>query len=155
MRPALAACLGLVALGLLAAPAFALSCMFIPFRTRGEHFGARELVAHVEVLEVRSNRSTLVRVLRVFHGREERPLVTVDAASVFGWSMSRQWGFEPFNEGSHWVIVMLPAHEGRGAWQPQLCRGFIKVEGGRAEGYVNNLRTRELVTLETHARSLQ
>lgn len=155
MRPVLAACLGLVALGLVAAPAFALSCMYLPFRTPGERFGTKELVAHVEVLEVRSDRSMLVRVLRVFHGREERPLLTVDAASVFAWGMSRQWGLEPFSRGSEWVIVMLPARGGRGAWQPQLCRAFLKFERGTVEGYVNVLGTREVVTLEIFAHSFQ
>ena len=135
-----------------AAPAAALSCLFHPFQAPGERFGAKELVAHVEILEVRADRSMDVRVLRVLHGREDRPVVTVDAAQALGWNMPQQWGFAPFSRDTQWVIVLLPAGEERAAaWQPQLCRAFLKVEGGSAFGYVSDLSTRERVTLEALA----
>jgi hypothetical protein len=131
-----------------AAPAAALSCAFLPFQRPGERFGTRELVAHIEVLEVRADRGMDVRILRVLHGREERPVVSVDAAGTLGWNMPQQWGFEPFRRSTQWVIVMLPAQKGAAAWQPQLCRAFLKVEGGSAVGYVSDLTTRDRVTLD-------
>lgn len=135
-----------------AAPAAALSCVHRPFQAPGERFGPKDLVAHVQVLEVRAEGSMDVRVLRVLHGREERPFVTVDISSVLGWKMPQQWGFEPFSRGTRWVIVMLPAQKDRtAAWQPELCRAFLKVEGGAALGYVSDLSTRERVTLEALA----
>jgi hypothetical protein len=69
-----------------AAPAAALSCVFLPFQRSGERFGTKELVAHIEVLEVRADGSMDVRILRVLHGREERPVVSVDAAGALGWN---------------------------------------------------------------------
>ena len=135
-----------------AAPGAALSCVHHPFQAPGERFGTKELVAHIEIVEVRAERSMDVRVLRVLHGREERPVVSVDIAQALAWSMPRQWGFEPFSRGTQWMIVMLPVREGRmAAWQPELCRAFLKVEGGSALGYVNDLSTRERVTLESLA----
>lgn len=131
-----------------AAPATALSCVHFPFQRPGERFGTKDLVAHIEVLEVRADRSMDVRILRVLHGREERPVVSVDAAGTLGWNMPRQWGFEPFRRSTQWVIVMLPAQKGRAAWQPQLCRAFLKVEGGSAVGYVSDLTLRDRVTLD-------
>ena len=135
-----------------ATPAAALTCVFLPFQRPGERFGTMELVAHIEVLEVGADRSMDVRILRVLHGREERPVVSVDAAGVLGWNMPQQWGFAPFSRDTQWVIVLLPAGEERAAaWQPQLCRAFLKVEGGSAFGYVSDLSTRERVTLEALA----
>jgi len=94
----LLAAAGLAMLGLVVAPApaLALTCMFRPFQAAGERFGSGELVAHVEVLEVPANRTMDARVLRVLHGREGRPIISIDAAGSLGWSMARQWGFEPF-----------------------------------------------------------
>ncbi len=154
MRLAPAAGLGLIILGFAAAPAFALSCLFVPFQAPGERFGTKELVAHVEVLDVREGRSMDVRVLRVFHGREGRPILTVDTASVTSWKMSQQWGFEPFSRGTQWIIVMLPSHEGRGSWQPQLCRAFLKVDRGSAEGHVSDLSRRDKVSLDVLGHAL-
>ena len=135
-----------------AAPAAALSCVFHPFQAPGERFGTKELVAHIEVREVRAERTMDVRVLRVLHGREDRPVVSVDIESVLGWRMSRQWGFELFSRGTQWIIVLLPAREGRtAAWQPQLCRAFLKVEAGSVVGYVSDLSTWERVRLEAVA----
>lgn len=153
MRVALAAGLGAIILGLAAAPALALSCMFLPFHAPGERFGTKELVAHVEVLEVRPDRTMDVRIVRVFHGREERPLVTVDAAPAIGWDMPRQWGFTPFKSGTQSVIVMLRGREGHALWQPQLCRANLKVLGSNAEGYVSQLGKREHVALDVFALS--
>jgi hypothetical protein len=134
-----------------AAPAGALSCVHFPFQRPGERFGTRELVAHVEVLEVRDDRTMDVRVLRVFHGLEGRPVISVDTRWALGWNMPQQWGFEPFNRGTQWVIVMLPGDGGPAPWQPQLCRAFLKVEGGSAVGYVSDLSRRERVPLDTLA----
>lgn len=131
-----------------AAPAAALSCVFLPFPRSGERFGTKELVAHIEELEVRADRSMDVRILRVLHGREERPVISVDAAGALGWNMPQQWNFEPFRRSTQWVIVMLPAQKGSAAWQPQLCRAFLKVERGSAVGYVSHLTIRERVTLD-------
>ena len=61
--------------------------------------------------------------------------------------MAQQWGFEPFSAGTQWLIVMLPDQTRREAWQPELCRAFLKVEGGSAVGYVSDLAIRERVTL--------
>jgi hypothetical protein len=138
-----------------AAPAAALTCVYQPFQAPGDRFGPRALVAHVEVLEVRAARSMDVRVQRVLHGREDRPLLSVDIERALGWNMPRQWGFEPFSRGTRWVIVMVRPHEGRaGDWQPDLCRAFLKVEGESAWGYVSDLSTRERVTLEALAAKL-
>ena len=135
-----------------AAPGAALSCVHHPFQAPGERFGTKELVAHIEVLEVRAERSMDVRVLRVLHGREERPVVSVDIGQALAWSMPQQWGFEPFSRGTQWIIVLLPAQEGRrAAWQPQLCRAFLKVEAGTVVGYVSDLSTWERVPLEAVA----
>lgn len=103
-----------------AAPGAALSCVHFPFQQPGERFGTKELVAHI----------------------------SVDAAGALGWNMPQQWGFEPFRRSTQWVIVMLPVQKGRTAWQPQLCRAFLKVEGGSAVGYVSDLTIRDRVTLE-------
>jgi hypothetical protein len=104
-----------------AAPAAALSCVFFPFQRPGERFGTKELGAHIEVLEVPGGRSMDVRILRVLHGREERPVVSVDAAGALGWNMPQQWGFEPFRRSTQWVIVMLPGSErGRSLAAPAL-----------------------------------
>jgi hypothetical protein len=43
--------------------------------------------------------------------------------------------------------VMLPAQKESAAWKPQLCRAFLKVEGGSAVGYVSDLTSRDRVTL--------
>ena len=40
------------------------------------------------------------------------------------------------------------AQKGSAAWQPQLCRAFLKVEGGSAVGYVSDLTIRDRVTLD-------
>ena len=56
-----------------AAPAAALSCVHHPFQAPGERFGTGVLVAEIEVLEVLPRLGMDVRVLRVLHGREERP----------------------------------------------------------------------------------
>jgi hypothetical protein len=89
-----------------------------------------------------------VRILRVLHGREEWPIVSVDIAGVLGWNMPQQWGFEPFSQGTQWLIVLRPGQGGRASWQPQLCRAFLKVDGRSAVGYVSDLTRRERVPLE-------
>jgi hypothetical protein len=135
-----------------AAPAAALSCVHHAFQAPGERFGPRQLVAHVEVLDVRAARTMDVRVVRVLHGREERPVVSVDIAQALGWNMPRQWGFAPFSRGTQWVIVMVQAQESRAAaWRPELCRAYLAMEGEHAVGYVRDLSTRERVTLEALA----
>jgi hypothetical protein len=131
--------------------ALALSCVFFPFQAPGERFGSKELLAHVEVLEIRADRAMDVRILRILHGREERPIVSVDIAGVLGWKMPQQWGFEPFSQGTQWLIVLRPGQDGRASWQPQLCRAFLKVEGRSAVGYVSDLTRRERVPLEALA----
>jgi len=131
-----------------AAPAAALSCAHYPFQRPGEDFGAKELVAHVDVLEVRAGGTMDVRVLRVLHGRENRPVISVDTRCALGWNMPKQWGFEPFRRGTQWVIVMRPGDEGRAPWQPRLCRAFLKVEGGSAIGHVSDLSKWERVPLD-------
>jgi hypothetical protein len=95
-----------------------------------------------------------VRIVRVFHGREERPLVTVDAAPSIGCDMPRQWGFTPFKVGTQWVIVMLRGGERHAHWRPQLCRAYLKVLGSDAEGYLSQLSKRERVTLDALAFSV-
>jgi len=153
-RPLAARSLGILAL-LLAlshpAPAAALSCAFYPFQRPAERFGTKELVAHVEVLDVRADGVMDVRVLRVLHGREERPLVAVDTAWALNWNMPRQWGFEPFTRGTQWVMVMLPGIGGRAPWQPQLCRAYLTVEDGSVVGYVADLTRRERLPLDALA----
>jgi hypothetical protein len=134
-----------------AAPAGALSCAHFPFQQPGERFGTKELVAHVEVLEVHADRSMAVRVLRVLHGRENRPVISVDTRQTLGWNMPQQWGFEAFSAGTQWLIVLQPAHDGRAGWEPQLCRAFLKVESGGAVGYVSDLSRRERVPLDALA----
>ena len=132
----LLAAAGLAMLGLVVAPApaRALTCMFRPFQAAGERFGPGELVAHVEVLDARANRTMDARVLRVLHGREARPIISIDAAGSLGWDMARQWGFEPFTRGSQWVVVLVPTREGASAWQLPVCRAYLKVESGVARG---------------------
>ena len=137
-----------------AAPAAALSCVHFPFQRPAERFGTKELVAHVKVLDVHADRIMDVRVLRVLHGREDRPVVSVEVAGALGWNMPQQWGFEPFRRSTQWVIVMLPAQKGRAAWQSQLCRAFLKVERGSAVGYVSDLTIRDRVTLDDLAARL-
>lgn len=131
-----------------ATPAAALSCVFYPFQRPGERFGSKELVAHVEVLDVQPDGVMDVRILRVLHGTEHRPIVAVDAARALGWNMPQQWGFEPFTRGTQWTIVMLPGFDGRAPWQPQLCRAYLKVDGGSAEGFVTDLTRRERLPIE-------
>ena len=97
---------------------------------------------------IRADRAMDVRILRVLHGREERPIVSVDIAGVLGWNMPQQWGFEPFSQGTQWLIVLRPGQDGRASWQPQLCRAFLKVDGRSAVGYVSDLTQRERVPLE-------
>jgi len=138
-----------------AAPAAALSCVHHAFQAPGERFSSKHLVAQVEVLDVRATRTMDVRVLRILHGREGHPVVSVDIAQALGWNMPRQWGFEPFSPGTQWVIVMVQARESRAAaWQPELCRAFLKMEGTHAAGYVRDLSTREWMTLEVLAASV-
>lgn len=141
---------GLVVLGLGFAPAsaLALTCMFRPFQAFGERFGPKELIAHVEVLDVRADRTMDVRVLRVLHGREARPIIAIDAAGSFGWNMARQWGFEPFARSSQWVVVLVPAREGASAWQLPVCRAYLKVESGVARGPLADVSRMERVRLE-------
>lgn len=147
-----AALLSALLLSAHAAPAAGLSCVHHAFQAAGERFGPGALVAHVEVLDVRAARIMDVRVLRVLHGREERPVVSVDIAEALGWNMPRQWGFEDFSRGTRWIIAMAPAQENRAAaWQPELCRAFLKMEGEQAVGYVRDLSTREHLTLEALA----
>lgn len=138
-----------------ATPASALSCVHHAFQEAGERFGSGHLVAHVEVLEVRAGRSMDVRVLRVLHGREAGPILSVDIQSALAWRTPTQWGFGPFTRGSRWVIVMLPAQEGRAAaWQLELCRAFLKAERDSAVGYVRDLSTRESIPIEALAASM-
>ncbi|HEV2054921.1 MAG TPA: hypothetical protein VGV06_07095 [Methylomirabilota bacterium] len=104
-----------------AAPAAALSCAHFPFQQPGERFGTKDLVAHVEMLDVHADRIMDVRVLRVLHGLEDRPVISVDVRWALAWNMPQQWGFETFNAGTagtQWVIVLLPAHDGRAGWEP-------------------------------------
>jgi hypothetical protein len=146
----LLAAAGLAMLGLVVAPppAFALTCMFRPFHAAGERFGPGELVAHVEVLDVRGNRTMDARVLRVLHGREARPIISIDAAGSLGWDMARQWGFEPFARGSQWVVVLVPAREGANDWQLPVCRAYLKVESGVASGFLADVGRTERARLE-------
>jgi len=132
----LLAAAGLAMLGLVVAPApaLALTCMFRPFQAAGVRFESGELVAHVEVLDVRANRTMDARVLRVLHGREGRPIISIDAAGSLGWDMARQWGFEPFTRGSQWVVVLVSTRESASAWQLPVCRAYLKVESGVARG---------------------
>ena len=55
-------------------------------------------------------------------------------AGSLGWSMARQWGFEPFTRGSQWVVVLVPTRENPSAWQLPVCRAYLKVESGVARG---------------------
>ena len=89
----LAALLSALLVAAHAAPAAALSCVHHAFQTPDERFGPRALVAHVEVLDVRAARTMDVRVLRLLHGREERPVLRVDIGEALGLNMPRQWGF--------------------------------------------------------------
>jgi hypothetical protein len=75
-------------------------------------------------------------------------VVSVDARSTLGWNMAQHWGFKPFSAGTQWLIVMRPAQTKREAWQPQLCRAYLRVEGGRAVGYVRDVAIRERVAIE-------
>ena len=135
-----------------AAPAAALSCLHLPFQRPGERFEPKDLVAHIEVLDVHADRTMDVRILRVLHGREDRPVVSVDSRWTLGWNMSQQWGFKPFSAGTQWLIVMIPAQEGGEVWRPQLCRAFLKVEGASAVGYVNDLAMQDRVALDDLAK---
>ena len=149
----LLAAAGLAMLGLVVAPApaLALTCMFRPFQAAGERFGSGELVAHVEVLEVPANRTMDARVLRVLHGREGRPIISIDAAGSLGWSMARQWGFEPFTRGSQWVVVLVPTRENASAWQLPVCRAYLKVESGVARGPLADVGRMERMKLNALA----
>ncbi len=146
----LLAAAGLAMLGLVVAPApaLALTCMFRPFQAAGVRFESGELVAHVEVLDVRANRTMDARVLRVLHGREARPIISIDAAGSLGWDMARQWGFEPFTRGSQWVVVLVPTREGASAWQLPVCRAYLKVESGVASGPLADVGRMERTRLE-------
>jgi len=149
----LLAAAGLAMLGLVVAPApaRALTCMFRPFQAAGERFGPGELVAHVEVLDVRANRTMDARVLRVLHGREARPIISIDAAGSLGWDMARQWGFEPFTRGSQWVVVLVPTRENASAWQLPVCRAYLKVESGVARGALADVGRMERMKLNALA----
>ena len=125
--------------------------MFRPFQAAGERFGSGELVVHVEVLDVRANRTMDARVFRVLHGREGRPIISIDVAGSLGWSMARQWGFEPFTRGSQWVVVLVPTREGASAWQLPVCRAYLKVESRVAIGLVTDVSRRERMRLEALA----
>jgi len=57
MRAFLAAWLAVLLGPAHAALAAALSCVFLPFQRSGERFGTKELVAHIEALEARADRS--------------------------------------------------------------------------------------------------
>ena len=146
----LLAAAGLAMLGLVVAPApaLALTCMFRPFQAPGERFGPGELVAHVDVLDVRANRTMDARVLRVLHGREARPIISIDAGGSLGWNMARQWGFEPFARGSQWVVVLIPTREGASAWQLPVCRAYLKVESGVASGPLADVSRMERTRLD-------
>ena len=149
----LVAALGLAVLGLGFAPAsaLALTCMFRPFQAPEERFGPRELIAHVEVLDVRADRTMDVRVLRVLHGREARPIISIDVTGSLGRNMPKQWGFEPFTRGTQWMLVLLSAREGPTPWQLEVCRTFLKVESGVATGPVRDLTRTERVRLDVLA----
>jgi hypothetical protein len=149
----LEAAVGLAVLGLGFAPAsaLALTCMFRPFQAPGERFGPRELIAHVEVLDVRADRTMDVRVLRVLHGREARPIISIDVAGSLAWNMPKQWGFESLSRGTQWAVVLLPAREGPTAWQLEVCRAFLKVESGVATGPLSDLTRTERVRLDVLA----
>ncbi len=149
----LLAAAGLAMLGLVVAPApaRALTCMFRPFQAAGERFGPGELVAHVEVLDARANGTMDARVLRVLHGREARPIISIDAAGSLGWDMARQWGFEPFTRGSQWVVVLVPTRENASAWQLPVCRAYLKVERGVARGPLADVGRMERMRLDALA----
>jgi len=144
---------GLAMLGLVVAPApaLALTCMFRPFQAAGERFGPGELVAHVEVLDVRASRTMDTRVLRVLHGREARPIISIDAAGSLGWDMARQWGFEPFARDSQWVVVLVPTRAGMSDWQLPVCRAYLKVETGVARGFLADVGRTERTRFESLA----
>jgi len=148
MRLLVAAGLGMLGLVVAPVPALALTCMFRPFQVPGERFRPGELVAHVEVLDVRANRAMDARVLRVLHGHEARPIISIDAAGSLGWNMARQWGFEPFTRGSQWVVVLVPTREGASAWQLPVCRAYLKVESGVASGLVADVSRMERMRLD-------
>jgi hypothetical protein len=148
MRSMAAVGLAVLGLGFAPAPALALTCMFRPFQAPGERFGPRELIAHVEVLDVRADRTLDVRVLRVLHGREARPIISIDGTGSLNWNMPKQWGFEPFSRGTQWMLVLLPAPESPTAWQLEVCRAFLKVESGVATGHIRDLTRTERVRLD-------
>ena len=152
----LVAAAGLVLLGLAVAPApaLAITCMFRPFQAAAERFGPAELVAHVEVLEVRADGTMDARVLRVLHGRQARPIISIDAAGSLGWNMPRQWGLESFTPGTQWVLVLLPARDGPAPWRLEVCRAFLKVESGHVAGLIRDLSRRERVPLDLLASRL-
>ena len=146
----LLAAAGLAMLGLVVAPApaLALTCMFRPFQAPGERFGPGELVAHVHVLDVGPDRTMDTRVLRVLHGREARPIISIDVAGSLGWNMARTWGVEPFARGSQWVVVLVPTREGSSAWRLPVCRAYLKVESGVARGPVTDVNRMERMRLD-------
>ena len=123
-----------------------------PSRRPASALGRGSWVAHVEVLDVRANRTMDARVLRVLHGREARPIISIDAAGSLGWDMARQWGFEPFARGSQWAVVLVPMREGASAWQLPVCRAYLKVESGVARGLVADVSRTERTRLEGLAR---
>jgi hypothetical protein len=154
MRLAAAAGLAVLGLGFAAVPALALTCMFRPFQALGERFGPKELIAHVEVLDVRADRTMDVRVLRVLHGGEARPIISIDVSGSLGWNMPKQWGFESFTRGAQWAVVLVRAPEGPTAWQLEVCRAFLKVESGVATGSIRDLTRTERVRLDVLASRL-
>jgi hypothetical protein len=151
MRLLATAGLAMLGLAVAPAPALALTCMFRPFQAAGERFGRGDLVAHVEVLDVRANRTMDARVLLVLHGREARTIISIDAAGSLGWNMARQWGFEPFARGSQWVVVLVPTPEGTSAWQLPVCRAYLKVESGVASGPLADVGRMERMRLDALA----
>ncbi len=90
MRLIAAVGLAVLGLGFAAAPALGLTCMFRPFQASGERFGPGELVAHVEVLDARADRTMDVRVLRVLNGREARPIISIDVFGSLGTQQLRR-----------------------------------------------------------------
>jgi hypothetical protein len=122
-------------------PAAPLTCMALALIHPMAPLGPSEVVAHLRVL--RSYPKALppglidVQILRVFHGRERRSVVTVDAGQVLAWRMTPPWSLEGFPDGSEWVMVLRPATTPpRARYQPVLCRAFLRVSGGLARGYV-------------------
>jgi hypothetical protein len=69
------------------------------------------------VLDVGPDRTMDTRVLRVLHGREARPIISIDVAGSLDWNMARTWGVEPF------------ARARNGSWSSS-PRGRARVPGG-------------------------